>query len=57
MKGHASIWCHGRLDAVHSIVPGLASPWQGALVLLGYLLLVHRFADVAPYLICISLVE
>lgn len=57
MKGHASIWCHGQLDAVHSIVPGLASPWQGALVLLGYLLLVHRFADVAPYLICISLVE
>lgn len=57
VKGHASIWCLGRVDADRSIVPGLASPWQGALALQGYLLLVHRLADIAPYLICISLLE
>lgn len=57
MKGRASIWCLGRVGAAHGVVPGLASPWRGALVLQGYLLLVHRLADVAPYLICISPLE
>lgn len=57
MKGRASIWCLGRVGAAHGVVPELASPWRGALVLQGYLLLVHRLADVAPYLICISPLE
>lgn len=56
-KVRASIWCLGWADAAHGVLPGLASPWRGALVLQGYLLLVHRLADVAPYLICISLLE